>query len=61
MTLTTLTLERGRDIAEVELLATCLLGASYIVRSALDIAYVRSMSVRGGRGEEGRSPLSAVS
>jgi len=38
------------ETAEVELLATCLLDASY---SALDIAYVRSMSVSvlwAGRG-----------
>jgi len=36
----TLALERGRDIAEVELLATCLLDANYIVKSALDIALI---------------------
>ena len=38
-------MEIGRDITEVELLATCLLDASYIVKSTLDIAYVHSMSV----------------
>jgi len=44
------------ETAEVELLATCLLDASY---SALDIAYVRSMSVMcvvGGARRVGPPP-----